>query len=334
MESPKTLQEAIQFFSDFENCRQFMVSIRWPDGKVLCPRCGSDSVIYLQNARVYKCHGKHAQAKFSLKVGTVFEDSPIPLEKWLPAVWLLVSAKNGISSYEIHRALGVTQKSAWFMLHRIRLAMQTGDFGTKLGGPESQGVEVDETFIGGKAKNMHKGRRLAINQARSEMKTCEFPSRMPGKTTIQGILDREARQVRATVVRNVKRETLQNEVLKNVKYGSRVYTDSAVAYDNLNWRYIHEVVNHAECYVRGQVHTNGLENFWSLLKRNLSGTYVAVEPFHLDRYLDEQVFRYNNRATKDNPLTDADRFALALSQIVGKRLTYAEVTGKVGETAF
>ena len=155
-----------------------------------------------------------------------------------------------------------------------------------------------------------------------------------GKTIVMGMLDREARQVRALVVPNVKRETLQNAVLQNVKYGSPVFTDDAVPYDKLKWRYIHETVNHAETYVRGQVHTNGLENFWSLLKRVLKGTYVAVEPFHLERYVDEQIFRFNNRATKDNPLNDSDRFLLALSQVAGKRLTYAELTGKGQEIPF
>src|SRR5271157_2544425 len=161
MESPKSLQEAIQIFSEFENCREFMASLRWPDGKPICPRCGSDKVGYLDKARVYVCYAGHKQAKFSLKVGTIFEDSPIPLEKWLPAVWLLVNAKNGISSWELHRSLGVTQKTAWFMLHRIRAALKTGGFVTKLGS-DGGPVEVDETFVGGKVINMHKSRRIAL----------------------------------------------------------------------------------------------------------------------------------------------------------------------------
>ena len=166
---------------------------------------------------------------------------------------------------------------------------------------------MDETFIGGKLKNMHKSRRVAMQKAHDEQ--LDPASRYPGKTAVQGMLDRELRQVRATVVPNVRRETLQAQVLKNVRYGSRVYTDDAVTYDRLNWRYVHDVVNHADAYVKDRVHTNGLENFWSLLKRTLKGTYVAVEPFHLDRYLDEQAFRFNNRATKDNPLTDSDRLS-------------------------
>jgi transposase-like protein len=263
------------------------------------------------------------------------EDSAVPLEKWLPAIWSIVNDKNGISSWELHRALGVTQKTAWFMLHRIRLGMslQHKKFGAsgKLGdggkGDGDGAVEVDETFVGGKLRNMHRDRRerFAAQSGHTGGAT--------GKTIVMGILDREARQVRAKVVPNVKRETLQNEVLENVKYGTKVYTDDAVPYDKLHSRYVHEVVNHAEEYVRGQVHTNGMENFWSLLKRGLKGTYVAVEPFHLDRYIDEQVFRYNNRATKENPLTDADRFSLALTQLANKRLTYAELTGKTAEGA-
>ena len=149
-----------------------------------------------------------------------------------------------------------------------------------------------------------------------------------GKTAVLGMLDRESRQIRTQVIPNVQRETLQNLILKNVKYGSKVYTDSAVAYDALQYRYIHDWVNHAERYVKGQVHTNGLENFWSLFKRNLRGTYVSVEPFHLDRYLDEQVFRFNNRSSKKDKVTDADRFSRAMSRVAGKRLTYAKLTGK------
>lgn len=241
---------------------------------------------------------------------------------------MLVSCKNGVSSYEIHRALGVSQKTAWFMLHRLRLALKTQAFVFKIGGKDSGGVEVDETFVGGKLKNMHRDRRarFAAQGGHTGGST--------GKAIVQGMLDRDERKVRAKVVPNWKRETLQTEVLNNVRYGSKVYSDDAVSYDGLKEKYVHEVVNHAEEYVRGQVHTNGLENFWSLLKRNLKGTYVAVEPFHLERYVDEQVFRFNNRATKDNPLDDSDRFLLALSQVAGKRLTFAELTGKDSASQF
>ena len=272
--------------------------------------------------RSYRCYGDHKRQKFSLKTGTVFEDSPIGLDKWLPALWMLCNAKNGISSYELHRALGVTQKTAWFMLHRIRLAMRTESF-VKLGGVDGGPVEVDEAFIGPDLRKMHSDKRRARMTAMNGR----------NKVVVMGMLDRDARKVRARMIPNVKRETLQNEILSEIEKKSTVYTDSAPAYDNLAVKdFVHETVNHVEEYVRGQVHTQGIENFWSLLKRGLRGTYVAVEPFHLDRYVTEQVFRYNNRATKDNPLTDADRFTLAASQITGKRLTYAELTGKVGET--
>ncbi len=336
MESPETLHNAVLFFSNFDNCRLFMAALRWPDGIVRCPRCDSDKVVYLEKARVYWCKGQHDRQKFSLKVGTVFEDSPIALEKWLPAVWMLVNDKNGISSWELHRALGVTQKTAWFMLHRIRAALKTGGFviQTKLGGNDAGPVEVDETFVGGKVQNMHKSRRVAIQKVRSEQRNDEA-DHWPGKTIVMGMLDRELRQVRASVIPSVKREVLQERILKEIKLGSKVYTDDATGYGGiLPHKYIHEVVSHIDEYVRGQVHTNGIENFWSLLKRTLKGTYVAVEPFHLQRYVDEQVFRFNNRATKDNPLNDADRFVFALSKIVGKRLTYSELTGKEGGTSF
>ena len=318
-EKPKTLQAAIQYFSDPDACIQTVVAMRWPDGKPTCPACGHKEHYYLAKQRRWKC--KECWKQFSVKVGSIFEDSAIPLDKWLIALWMLVNCKNGISSYELAKDLGITQKSAWFVLQRLRWALKNNSI-RKLGGPDTE-VEVDETFIGGKAKNMHKERRLRYEQAGGHH----------GKAVVMGMLDRDARQIRATVVPNVKRETLQTEVLNNVKYGTKVYTDSAPAYDLLHWRYIHDFVNHAERYVDGQVHTNGLENFWSLFKRNLRGTYVSVEPFHLFRYLDEQVFRYNNRATKENPLNDADRFDMAVRKIFGKRLTFASLTGKLGETA-
>ncbi len=321
MESPKTLQQAIRFFSDYENCRQFMIAVRWLDGKVRCPYCDSEKVTYLEKARLYRCYGKHPKQKFSLKIGTVFEDSPIGLDKWLPAVWLMVNCKNGISSYELHRALGVTQKSAWFMLHRIRLAMQAKSF-FKLGGPGSE-VEVDETYIGGKARNMH----LNVKQRRITGRLQD------DKSTVMGFLERGGK-VRTEIVRDRQQDTLQPQVRKHVQAGSALHSDELGGYKGLQGEYEHNIIDHAVQYVDGRIHTNGLENFWSLLKRGLHGTYVAVEPFHLFRYLDEQAFRYNNRATKDNPLNDADRFHLAMTQITGKRLTFAEVTGKVEETAF
>ena len=324
MDSPKTLLEAIQYFSDEQVCIDTVAEMRWPDG-VRCPDCRTENPYYLQTQKRWKC--RNCRRQFSVKVSSIFEDSPISLTKWLPALWLLVNCKNGVSSYEVARDLGVTQKTAWFMLQRLRLVLKAKDMGTKLGSNEGGEVEVDESFVGGKLRNMHRSKANKLNKVK-QGQGYENRVHHENKTAVIGMLDRESRQVRAKVVPNVKRETLQNEILKNIKYGSSIYTDQAVAYDNLRRRYIHDTVNHAETYVKGRVHTNGLENFWSLMKRNLSGTYVAVEPFHLDRYLDEQMFRFNNRATKDNPLNDSDRFLLALSQVSNRRLTYAELTGK------
>src|SRR5580700_9278374 len=314
---PKTLKAAIEYFASPDNCHDYLVARRWPDG-VVCPRCGSKNVKYSAKHRRWQCGSHHERRQFTLKTGTVFEESPIGLDKWLTALWLLVNSKNGISSWEVSRSIGVTQKSAWFVMHRLREVLMPIDGRTKLGGTDGGPVEVDETFVGGLAKNMHRNRAKRYGELGTNK----------GKTVVMGMLDRDLRHIRATVVPNVKRETLQAEVLKNIKYGSKVYTDEHVGYDKLHWRYVHDVVKHIETYVNGQVHTNGMENFWSLLKRGLKGTYVAVEPFHLDRYVAEQVYRYNNRATKDNPLNDSDRFVLAMNQIVGRRLTYTQLTGQ------
>jgi transposase-like protein len=309
--APTTLQQAILFYADADNCHDFMVSLRWPDGKVLCPRCGSDDVSYLPNARVFKCYVKHPRQKFSLKVGTIFEDSPIGLEKWLPAMWLVVNCKNGISSWEVHRALGVTQKTAWFMLHRIRLAMQ-GDDGGKLCGE----IEVDETFIGGKARNMHAAKRREKIHGRGPT----------DKAIVFGMVERGGK-VRAGTVETRRAEELQSHIRECVEAGAAIFSDELKSYQGLDDEYKHAVINHAVEYVNGNTHTNTIENFWALLKRGLHGTYVSVEPFHLFRYIDEQAFRYNNR--KD--MHDGDRFEAAMRQIVGKRLTYAELTGKSEE---
>ena len=307
---PKTLQEAIIHFSDFDNCQRFIIDLRWADGKVRCPYCASEKVTYLANARLWKCYEKHAKAKFSLKVGTIMEDSALPVDKWLTAMWLIVNCKNGISSCEIARDLGITQKSAWHMAHRIRFALHHGSF-EKLSGH----VEVDETFIGGKARNMHVAqRRRRITGTGTK-----------DKTAVMGILERGGK-VRTVVVPNRKKHALQTEVRKHVEAGAALYTDALLSYDGLAGEYAHQVVDHAVEYVSGTCHTNGLENFWSLLKRGISGTYVSVEPFHLFRYLDEQAYRFNNR--KD--MNDFDRFKLAASQIVGKRLTWNEVTERNG----
>ena len=329
---PKTLQEAIRYYSDEQVCIDTVAALRWPNGPE-CPACTHKEHYYLKTQKRWKC--KECYKQFTVKLGTIFEDSPLSLDKWLCALWMLVNCKNGVSSYEIHRALAVTQKSAWFMLQRLRLALK-GSGIEKIGGSGSE-VEVDETYIGGKVHNMHKEKKIRMMRERGDITFIgrQRPGNIPGKVAVHGMLDRESRQIRAMVVPNIKRETLQKDILDNVHAGTTVYTDQATAYDHLRKNnYTHAVVNHLQEYVRGRVHTNGIENFWSLLKRGLSGTYVAVEPFHLFRYVDEQVFRYNNRGTKKQKINDGQRFEIALSQVAGKRLTFAEATGKVGETAF
>lgn len=307
---PETLIEAIRYFSDPDVCLDFMISLRWPNG-VVCPTCGSTDVIFLANQKRWQCKSKHSKRQFSVKVGTIFEDSPIGLDKWLTTIWLIANAKNGISSYEVHRAIDVTQKTAWFMLHRIRLAMQTESF-DKIGGE----VEVDETFIGGAARFMHKSKRAAKITGRG----------MVGKTAVMGLLARHGPDghstVRTKVVPNTRRASLSPEVRKHVAPGSTVYTDALKSYSDLADAYVHEVIDHAESYARGVVHTNGIENFWSLVKRAIKGTYVSVESFHLFRYLDEEAFRFNHRKTDDG-----ERFSMASFGIIGKRLTYKALTG-------
>jgi len=310
---PKTLQEAILYFADADDCLTYLVARRWPNG-VICPKCGSTNVGFVKSRRIWQCRTRHDHAQFSIKTGSIFEDSPITLDKWLLAMWMLANCKNGVSSYEISRATGISQKSTWFMLQRIRLALQDPETGGKVSGD----VEVDETFIGQKSRNMHAGTRKRRNIGAGGL---------VGKTVVFGILQRGGK-VRTKVVPNVKKKQIQGEINKHIEAGSNVYTDALLSYWGLSENYVHSVIDHAIKYVDGNVHTNGLENYWSLLKRSLKGTYISVEPFHLFRYLDEQAFRFNNR----KEMNDSDRFDLAVRQIVGKRLTWAEVTGKVGET--
>lgn len=316
MKKPRTLQQAIVHFADPDNCLKFMVKLRWPDGIVTCPTCGRKDVVFLKNQRKWQCKSVHDHRQFSAKVGTIMEDSALPLDKWLIAIWMVSNCKNGVSSYEVARAIGITQKSAWFMLHRIRLAMQARSL-MRLGGNGTP-VEVDETFIGGAARFMHREkhyRRITATGSKD-------------KTPVIGILERGG-EVRANVIPTRRKHHVQAEIRAHVKAGSAIYTDALLSYQGLNNQdFVHQTIDHAERYVDGQVHTNGLENFWSLLKRGIKGTYVSIEPFHLFRYLDEQVFRYNFRKMAHDGL----RFEHVASHILGKRLTYAEVTGKVGTT--
>jgi transposase-like protein len=317
---PKTLQEAIKYYSDESNCIRTVAEMRWPNGPY-CPSCGHMQHYWLESQKRWKC--KECWKQFSVKLGTIFEDSPIPLEKWLVALWMLVNCKNGVSSYEIARTIGVTQKSAWFMLQRLRLGLQDKETGGKLGGPDNP-VEIDETFIGGKARNMHKARRARMTTI----------GKIAAKTAVMGMLERGGKVKTAILGGKRDKQQMHQIVRENVVIGSPVMTDEFVNYSGLAKDYEHKVVNHLDKYVEGNIHTQGIENFWSLLKRGLGGTYVAVEPFHLFRYVDEQAFRFNNRGTRERKVTDRNRFELALSQIAGKRLTFAEVTGKEGEAAF
>lgn len=316
---PETLVGAIRHFSDAETCHEFLSTMRWPRG-VRCPHCNSKKVGKLVTVteskgkslkvprRVWNC--QKCRKQFSVKVGTIFEDSPLGLEKWLPATWMIVNAKNGTSSCELARSLGVTQKTAWFMLHRIRLAMQEGGSILKMKGR----VEADETFIGGLARNMHKSRKKHLGTGGA------------GKAAVMGLLERNApdrvSRVRCKVLPNVRRAQLDSAIRENVEKGSEVITDAFRSYARLNDEFVHQVIDHAESYAKGHVHTNGLENFWGLLKRGIKGTYVSVEPFHLFRYLDEQAFRFNER--RDN---DKGRFMKAIANFAGKRLLYSKLIG-------
>ncbi len=288
-----------------------IVQLRWPNG-VCCPTCGRADVRFIKTRRIWECRETHPKRQFSAKVGTIFEDSPIDLGKWFAAIWMVANCKNGISSYEMHRALGVTQKTAWFMDHRIRLAMKTGTF-VKMSGE----VEADETYIGGLAKNMHKDKRARKFKGTGGS----------GKAAVFGVVERgddnRTSRIKTSHIPNVKRRTLAPEVRTNVEPGATIYTDALKSYLGLSDAYTHETIVHAIELVHGNIHTNNVENFWSLLKRTLKGTYVSVDPVHLDAYLDEQAFRFNEREHNDGA-----RFRKVASSVAGRRLTYAELTGK------
>jgi transposase-like protein len=310
---PKTLIEAVKYFSDLDVCNAYMEKIKWPDGLIFCPACGCTDVGRIASRRMYQCKTKPCRKQFSAKVDTIFENSPLGLDKWFVAVWSITNAKNGISSCELGRALGVTQKTAWHMLHRIRLAIKSGTF-RKMGGT----VEADETAIGGLAKFMHASRRKRVIKGRA----------MSGKAIVVGLLERPRgknhSRIHTQLVPNTQRKTLHSIIHKNVESGASVYTDAWKPYRQLGPDFQHDFVDHAEAYVKGAVHTNGLENFWALFKRCIKGTYVACEPFHLQAYLDEQAFRFNHRKN-----TDAQRFCKAIAGVVGKKLTYNQLTGKI-----
>lgn len=308
-DNPETLQQAILYFADPDRCEAYMRKIRWHDSVPVCPNCGAKGkrIGEIKTRRMLRC--KDCRKQFSSRLGTVFESSKIPLDKWFLCVWLVANCKNGVSSYEVARDIDVTQTTAWFMLHRIRAAMEVEGI-DKFDGP----AEADATYIGGKAKNMHKHKRTQAIVGRGAV----------GKAIVHGVLQRgETSQVRTHVVKADDAAELVPLVRRNVKYGGNVYTDSAASYGELCFTHLHKAVDHTRAYVEGEIHTNGLENFWSLLKRSLNGTYVSVAPFHLFRYAAEQVFRFNRRVG-----SDWQRFEQTLRQIGGKRLTFRKLTGK------
>lgn len=306
---PKTLIEAVRHFADLDVCDQYMIQLKWPDGKIICPKCGGDRIGRIATRRKLECRNKECKKQFSAKMNTIFEDSPLPLSVWFVAVWSIANAKNGISSHELARALGITQKSAWFVLHRIRMAMETNSF-RKLNGE----VESDETFIGGKAANMHADRRAELIQGRGSV----------GKAVIHGLLERgigeDVSTVRAKVVPDTEAGTLIGNVALNVEPDTTVYTDAATSYAPLSPRWFHQWVDHATRYVSGRVHVNGLENFWSLFKRSIKGTWTHLATWHLQRYLDEQSWRFNERDHNDGT-----RFQIIMRGVLGKRLTYRQL---------
>ena len=308
--APKTLMEAVRYFSDADRTLAMMVELRWPEG-VHCPTCGRTDVRFIATRRIWECKERHAKKQFSAKIGTIFEDSPLPLDKWFVAIWSIANCKNGISSYELGRAIGVTQKSAWHMLHRIRLAMEAESF-EKF----DRITEIDETYVGGLAKNMHASKRAEKVTGTGGI----------DKAVVVGVLERgdadNASRVRAGIVIDASKKTLHAVVRNHVNAGSLLMTDGHKGYRGLDADYVHQSVDHAAEFVRGIVHTNGIENFWSLLKRSIKGTYVSVEPFHLEAYVQEQAFRFNERKTND-----LGRFMKATRGISGKRLTYKELIG-------
>jgi transposase-like protein len=318
---PKTLQEAVLFFSDPTNVREYLIARRWPNG-VECPYCGSTKVKFSEKYNRWQCGSHHAAKvegevamprQFTLKTGTIFEESPIGLDKWLLTMWQLGNCKNGVSSYEIAKDIGVTQKSAWFMLHRLRETTKDVS-GAKLSGE----VEADETFVGGKIENMHK-----LSKRHTLAKT---PGTNWNKTIVLGLLQRDG-EVRAAVSPSRTKHHVEAHLTQHVEPGAKLYTDELPVYGHLSPEYKREFVNHLEAYVEGRVHTNGIENFWSLLKRSLKGTYVSVDPAHLQAYVDEQAFRFNSRKNAEGEkINDGDRFSTALSKVVGKRLTWDALT--------
>lgn len=303
---PRSLLEAVRYFSDPELAFNFVRELRWPDGQPVCPHCQGTDPYFLATRRIWKC--RKCRKQFSLKVGTIFEDSPIGWEKWLPAMWLISNSKNSISSHELARALSVTQKTAWFMLHRIREAMEARTF-ERLTGT----VEADETYIGGLARNMHRSRHKTAVKNRGGVWD---------KMAVAGQVERGG-PVQAQVITDTAKRAMHRTIHAHVEEGSTLYTDEWKSYGGLDAHYAHKTVNHSQEYVSGDVHTNTMESFWSLLKRALKGTQIHVSKEHLPRYVTERTFAYNHRLTDD-----LGRMRMALGGVDGRRVTWKELTYK------
>ena len=294
-----TLADLGEKFSDELTCKKYLAGLRWKDGAAVCPHCGHKKSYVFSNGD-YKCAA--CRKKYSVRVGTIFEDSKVSLKSWFIAAYLLTAHKKGISSCQLAKDIGVTQKTAWFMLHRLKFAMREKSFDAPMTGV----VELDETYVGGKEANKHKSKRTEGTQGRSTKV----------KAPVFGMVERNGRVV-AMTVKAVDAKTLEPIVTQYIKVGAKVMTDEWTAYVRLHRLYDHQIVRHGQGeYVSGEAHTNTLEGFWSLLKRGIIGIYHHVSIKHLDQYVGEFTYRYNSRK-----IDDAQRFNVALSNIDG-RLTY------------
>lgn len=297
----KSLVHLLDHFKEESTCIEYLVQTRWNGGAVCCPHCGNEKV-YTTN-RGYKCADKDCYKKFTVTTGTIFENTKISLRFWFAAIYLGTAHKKGISSLQLSRDLNITQKTAWFLLHRVR-EMLNENAPDLLDGT----VEVDETFVGGKNKNRHNDKKKDKND------------NLAGKTPVFGTLQRGG-DVRTHVVPNVQGDTLKGIIKATVIAESIMVSDEAQAYKGLDVYYDHLSVNHSRGqYVNGLAHTNSIEGFWSLLKRGIVGIYHNVSPKHLHRYCNEFEYRYNTRKVKDG-----DRFELAIKNVSGKRLTYTNL---------